>query len=399
MPLEGTAPGVRPRSILIRALGRGEAGDRPSAAPRLPARRESRQARSLAGALTIVALLAMSLAVETAPPGLASDAASAANEVLRQLQISAAGRQRLEGGGVASYAVRESSERELATGLALLVPSAVDRVADALAAGELIAQDTGISASGVLPDRAGPDTLPGVRFSRAERREAEALLQAAPGTRFNLSAAEIEALRRLAASLVGAGEDDRLARVSDEYRRLLRGRWIAYRAGGLPAVAPYARADGGLTEPAADLARGADDVARLAGAGGTAADALRRYPAAAPLAVDRFYWIKRWLQGRPALSLLHQLLEARAAAVVHVERYVYVGHSYNAAQLVTVGLAHRGGTLVLSTSRISTDEVLGRGNQLKRAIGRKQLEDDMRGRLERFRAAVVRSAPATLQSP
>jgi hypothetical protein len=349
-------------------------------------------------ALSGVALAVTPLGVGTVLPPLTSEAATGA-ELLDRVQISPAERRRLEGGAIASYPVPEGSERELAAGLAMLVPSPLDRVGEALIAGELIAQDTGISAAGVLPDRAEPDTLPATRFTGEERREAEGLAEAAPGTRFNLSPAEIEALRRLAGSLAGAGEAEWLARVSDEYRRLLRDRWLAYRASGLPAVAPYARADGTLTEPAADLRRSAEDAARLAGASGAILDALRRYPMATVSAADRFYWIKRSLEGRPALSLLHQLVESRAGEVVHVERYFYVGHSYNAAQMLTVAIAHAGRTLVLSTSRISTDEVLGRGNQLKRAIGRRQLEDDLRGRFQRFRAGLVRFVPVPLQAP
>ena len=285
-----------------------------------------------------------------------------------------------------SYAVPETSERELASGLAMLVPAPLAQVADALAAGQLIAQDAAISSLDVLSDRAGPAALAGARFTSAERAEAEGLLEAEPGTRFNLSPGEIEAFRRLRAPPTPA----RLAQVWDEYGRLLNQRWEAYRQGGISAVAPYARAGGALTDPASYLRLAAEDAARLPGVGAALRDTLLRYPAgAADLSVDRFHLVRQHLQGRPALSLLHQIVQTRGAAVVHVERYFYVGHSYNAAQTLTGAMAHGDGTLLYSTSRVSTDEVLGPVNPLKRAVGRRQLLDSTRRRLDRFRAALV----------
>ena len=119
-----------------------------------------------------------------------------------------------------------------------LVPGPLAQVTDALAAGDLIAQDAAISSLDVLSDRAGPAALVGARFTGAERAEAEGLLAAEPGTRFNLSPAEIGAFRRLRAPPPAAA---RLAQAWDEYGRLLGERWEAYRQGGISAVAPYAR--------------------------------------------------------------------------------------------------------------------------------------------------------------
>jgi len=78
-----------------------------------------------------------------------------------------------------------------------------------------------------------------------------------------------------------------------------------------------------------------------------------------------------------------------ADLVIEVERYFYVGHSYNAGQIITGAVAYQDGVLVFATSRFSTDEVLGVGNQLKRAMGRRQLGDEMRRRLDRLRSSVV----------
>jgi len=127
-------------------------------------------------------------------------------------------------------------------------------------------------------------------------------------------------------------------------------------------------------------------------------DTLLRFPAASsPRQLHRFYWLKRRVQRRPDLSLLHQIVAPGPGPAVHIERYFYVGHSYNTGQVITGAFAYLDGTVVFSTSRFSTDEVLGVGNQLKRSIGRGQLRDEMRKRLEGIRASLTR--PTSPESP
>lgn len=350
-------------------------------------------------ALGAVVLAMLFSCVGVLTPGGAAADAPPAEQALERLQISVADRARMLRGETVSYGVSEHSDRELAVGVALFVAAPLARVSAYLAAGELIAQDPTISAYGLIPDPARPQALPAARFTGGERDEAESLLDAAPGTRFNLSPAEIEALRALRSSAASPARVT-LEQVSDEYRRLLWNRWRAYQEGGLAAIAPYARGGASLTDPAAELRSAILDAERIAQHGAQLREALARYPAAQPAgALTRFYWIKRRVQRRPDLSLLHQLMLAGPELVVHVERYFYVGHSYNAAQILTGALAYQNGSVLFATSRFSTDEVLGVGSQLKRAVGRTQLRDEMRKRLEGVRASLSRPVSLPVQSP
>src|SRR5437667_1203256 len=172
-----------------------------------------RKLRAVAMAMLIgLASLSLGGVARAADPALA-------DEALKRLQISGEQRRGLLRGEVISYPVGEYSERELAVGLALFVMAPLGQVAEYLASGKLLARDATISAHGLVPDPATPAGLPAVRFSGSERNEAESLLEAGPGTRFNLSSAEIEALRALRASGSVTAEQ-----VSDEYRKLLRDR-------------------------------------------------------------------------------------------------------------------------------------------------------------------------------
>ena len=55
--------------------------------------------------------------------------------------------------------------------------------------------------------------------------------------------------------------------------------------------------------------------------------------------------------------------------------------------------------MLFATSRFSTDEILGIGNQLKRSVGRAQLRDEMRKRLEGVRTWLSRAPTPPPQSP
>jgi len=346
-------------------------------------------------------LLGISLLTDLVGPGFAPAAeTSVVNDVQDLLQISAEQRVRLARGDLVSYSVTEKSDRELAVGFAVIVPIPMSEIAGYLASGQLIAQDDTISDFGAVPGEAPTGALVGPRFSRSEREEAESLLAASPGTRFNLSLAEIEALRTVRGSAESSAKTVAADMASDAYRRLLHQRLQAYRQGGLAAIAPYARAGGAVTDPMVDLRLAAADAEHLARLGPELHETLLRYPAAQPPhMVNHFYWIKRRIQRRPHLSLLHRIVVAGSGSIVHVERYFYVGHSFNATEILTGAFAHRDGTLVFSINRVSTDEVLCVGNQLKRTIGRAQLRDEMRTRLDRLQAFLSRPRSTQTQSP
>jgi hypothetical protein len=324
---------------------------------------------------------------------------STAEEALERLQIGPEQRRPLLRGDVISYTVGERGERELAVGLAVFIPAALAPLTEYLVRGELLARDATIAAHGLIPDPTNLGTFPAIEYTRRERQEAESLLEAAPGTRFNLAPAELETFRSLRATPAGSGGVP-LEQVSDEYRRLLRDRAQAYQRGGLPAILPYARGGDAATDPAAELRLALPDAERVARYGRELRDALAWYPAAQPPhARHRLYWVKRHVQRRPDLSLLHQMVIADPELVVHVERYFYVGHSYNAAQIITGAFAYQDGAVLFATSRFSTDEILGVGSQLKRSVGRAQLRDEMRKRLEGVRTWLSRAPTPPPQTP
>ena len=320
---------------------------------------------------------------------------SVAIDVQDSLQIPLEQRRRVARGEVVSFPVTENSEREIAAGLALSLPAPATQLAQYLSSGQLIARDATIVDFGLVPSDA-PSPLVGPAFSSSDRDEATSLLDASPGTRFNLSTAEIESLR---SARSGSGRDT-LDLASGAFRRLLSERVQSYRQSGLGAIAPYARAGGAVSDPAVELRLAIADTERIGRPGAEVHQALLHYPADQPAQVtSQLYWAKRRVQRRPHLSLLHRMVTSGAGSTVHLERYFYSEHSFNSMVILTAAFPLQEGTLLLASTRVSTDEILGVGSQLKRTVARGQMRDEMRTRLERVRLSLSRPQPPGAESP
>jgi hypothetical protein len=181
---------------------------------------------------------------------------------------------------------------------------------------------------------------------------------------------------------------------------LLLQRAQAFQARGLEGIAPYARRHG-VADPAALLRVAAGDARIVAHTMPRLAEALLRFPAEqSATAISQVYWVKRQVQGRPTPILIHHLVDVTDRLALYVERHLYVGHTYNASQILSGAVPYDDGVLVFSSNRVSTDQVAGLGGEMKRIIGRRQLRGEIVKRFDRVRAALARPAPpAPVESP
>src|SRR5258705_690318 len=304
-------------------------------------------------------------------------------------------RRRLLAGETVPFNVAERTDRDLAGGVMAYVAAPFTRAAESLAESELAVREPGVVGWGALPERAGPDALARLRFGLAESDE---LLDARPGSAWNLSGAEMDGLRALRLRLGQAAKAAQAEAASVQYRALLLHRAQAYRAGGLGGIEPYARRGGATTDPGGELRLAAEDARPLAASALGLPEALLNFPALQHAErVSQIYWVERRLQGRITPILVHQMVEVRPELALHVERHFFAAQAYNSSQTMTGAFPWGTGTLLFTVSRVSTDLVTGLGGDMKRAIGRRQLRGDLSGRLERLRGAVVKAQPP--QSP
>ena len=341
-----------------------------------------------ATALLTLAVLALPLLPPASPRATAADTWD-----LRQM--TADERRRIIGGEIVPFHVAERTDRDLAAGVMMFLQLPVARVGEYLADAELAVRDPGVVNWGVLPERAEAASLVKLRLGAAE---ADELLDARPGSVWNLSSAEMDGLRAVRSMLPAASRSLQAESVSTQYRGILLRRTQAYRTSGLDAVEPYARRGGTTTDPAGELRLAAEDARPLTAVSPALVDLLLHYPSLQHATRgSQIYWVERRLQGRVDPVLVHQLIDLRAELALHVERHFFVGHAYNSSQTLTGALPWGNGSLVFVVARVSTDLVAGLGGEVKRSVGRRQLRGDLSGRLERVRAGLARPTPP--QSP
>ncbi len=215
-----------------------------------------------------------------------------------------------------------------------------------------------------------------------ERTAIEELRIATRDGPLNLSQDELRAMSRARGD---PGAPDALVHA---YRRILAERTAAYLAGGMDAVAPYARGRS-KASPGAEL-RSATEGYRV----------LKRYVpgfyrawANFPHATTdwelthRFFWILQTIEERPTVVLSHSMSGIRDGRAFATERQFYVGRSYNASETVWGGLPAAVGSYVYYHNRTSTDRITGIGGAFKKSIGRRMMQNEVLRFLESLRAA------------
>lgn len=294
----------------------------------------------------------------------------------------------LDQGKAISWKLPENSDKELAYSIAIYVPAPLDKVVATIKKGDFAGVDPTITAQGVI---ANPVTADSFKRFTLGADEAEELLKAEAGGKFNLSTEEIASLAALKDSLQSADKKAITQAVSQRYREILLQRYQAYRQNGLVGIAPYAR-DGGQADPATELRTAAEKGAPILKTYSPEIyQAWLNYPQSVPADVaERFSWQNRTVEDRPTITLTHRLIQTSEAGALVLVRQFYVGHSYNASQLVAGCLPYRDGAIVFYGMRSSTDQVAGVGSGLKHSIGRDRMKAEMVKQLQRLRTILMK---------
>src|SRR5262249_11360388 len=112
--------------------------------------------------------------------------------------------------------------------------------------------DLGAGTAGGLP----PAALDGIAFTPSESDEIRDLFEARPGSRFNLSAEEVDRFADLRGRFPASGCRKRpacAAAVVTTLRGVLKDRLSAYLQKGISGIAPYARDGGRHADPSTEL--------------------------------------------------------------------------------------------------------------------------------------------------
>ncbi|TAN70170.1 MAG: hypothetical protein EPN17_06460 [Methylobacter sp.] len=325
------------------------------------------------------------------PPVFAQQTPSS-QQVLQNFGIGAAQIAQLDRGEIVAYEVSETSQKELAIGVAMVLPVALPRIVDYIKRGNLGSTESNIIASGSLANNADINSFKKFAFTDKQIDEAKAFLEAEPDDEFNLSKSELDGIKSLQAGLEDADNKTLLKAANQKYREILLQRLSAYRKNGLSGIAAYSR-DNGSADPAAELRNDAINSKAWSQYFPELQQAWLNYPAALPPnTTEQFLWVNRNVEDRPTAILNHRIMVTSETGGIIISRQFYVGHSYNSSHVVAGGLPYKDGTLVFYSTRSSTDQVAGMGSSLKHSIGREQMKKEMIKRLQRLNKDLMRKA-------
>ncbi|MDJ0851140.1 MAG: glycosyltransferase [Myxococcota bacterium] len=288
--------------------------------------------------------------------------------VLSHLGFHARERERLRAGEIVAVEL-PSEDRDVTIAVATRLKCSLDAILEPILTGRTEAIHPATIAFGELGE-AEPvaSAFAGAGFDESEADEATALLRAEPGQTFNLSPAEIGRFAALRAELGSDARDPAVReRVDELLRALLLERTLAYRAGGLDAIAPYAREEGRFAEPGSELRAAAEAASLFAASYPRLHRAFLDYPKSAhPEALHRFHWAKRRVDGRPAFLLGHRVLLSQPALTIMALRSFYVSRVYDGLDLVVALIPEEEELLAVATWRFVAERLRGLGGAVRR---------------------------------
>jgi hypothetical protein len=283
-------------------------------------------------------------------------------------------------GRIVSGDLEESSEKELAVSIGMLLPAPLEQVVDLIWSGSALELTRDLLDFNYISDSSpAENSFAGIGLQPDEVGEVSKLLRVGPGLTFNMSKAEIKRFKAIARSFKSrkAERDPRVQEVlNSEYQALLMARYNAYRQEGLKAIAPYYRGSGNHARPDKELFALAAEATLMKDRIPDFYRAFVNYPQYWSDDVEnQFLLSKETIQGRPVFILAHRMFRFGQQYAVMTERQFYVGHTYNSQQTIVNSIAVEEGTLLFYQNRTSTDRVAGFASSVRHTIGRKLMRD------------------------
>lgn len=330
-------------------------------------------------AAAIACLLGISFIV-TGIPAFAEP--PAVEEVLSVLEMDERQINELAQGQPVIYALSENRSDEIAAGIAWYLPVPLAKVAGHLRTDNPDLLDVDVTVHGMLTAHSKVDALSPVVLSD---EETEALLDAEPGDKFNLSGHEIEKLKTLKRTSNGSPHKAIRDTIEQRYREILFDRFEAYQRNGTYAIASYAREKNLNIKPSVELDQAANASVILARYVPDLHKAWINYPTTLPPKTNEmFQWVEKNVQNRPAVILRHHVNYDWNGGTLILTREFYASHSYNSSQWITGCLVFRDGTVVFQQVRSYADQLAGVATDVRHLIGRKLLKNKMLKSFERL---------------
>ncbi|MGH6895030.1 MAG: hypothetical protein ACREJ5_00555 [Geminicoccaceae bacterium] len=336
---------------------------------------------------TALALLSIALVILAAPAG-ATEPMNA-SQVAQALGFDRAAEQKLLAGEIVAAEREETTAKQLAVSIGMLVKGEPDALAAAVLDGQTLRANPAVLGFGKIDPGAPAAGLAGVGYTDDEVDEIRKLLEAEAGDELNLSADELATLQQATARFdpQQAGDPAVVQAVNEAYRSILLSRLQAYLARGVAGIAPYQR-DGEVSDPAEELRAAAEASQLLQRAAPDMYRGLVEFPEHQPADVQQaFFWVKEIANDRPVFSLNHRMVQRRPDGLILLSRTFYAGHSFNASLSGAGVLPVQDENAVFYTNRTASDQVAGFMQGTRHELGRGMMRDAL---IESFEAIRVR---------
>jgi len=295
------------------------------------------------------------------------------DEVLKELNVSDRDKQRIREGQIVDWSASEGSDRELALGMAFLVETKSESLAEMYREALVLKEVSVITAHGRLTGEGTMAELAGVKLQPNAEKEARRYLNAQPGDVLNLDTNEMAAFRALKSAGKKGGVP--VKEVETRIREGLLARYKAYHTKGLSGIAPYERGNGDQRRAGEELLLSTKQLTGVAKHLPAFHNFLLNYPKGltkdeAKNLEEFFYWLNIDVFGRPTYVLVHRMLYRVGDAALAVERQYYASHDYNSMLQMVAALPTKDGMFLFYIGRVSTDQVAGLGSAVKHPISR-----------------------------
>lgn len=308
------------------------------------------------------AAISLWLAVMFCGPIPDASALPTADEIMKELHLSDSDRESIKQGEIVDWTASEGSDRELALGMAFLVKTKPEDLAEMYRQALALKEVSVITANGKLTGEGTMAELAGVKLQPNGEKEAKRYLNVEPGSELNLGAKEMAAFQALKAG--GDADAVPVEKVETLIRQELLARYQAYRSKGLSGIAPYERGSGEQRKAGDELLLSTKELTGVAKHLPAFHKFLLSYPQGlakeeAKNLEEFFYWLNINVFGRPMFVLVHRMLYHVGDATMAIERHYYTSHDYNSMLQGIAALPTKDGTFLFYIGRVSTDQVAG----------------------------------------
>ena len=312
-----------------------------------------------------------------------------AEELLKQLNISASDQKGIQEGKIVIWTATEGSDRELAVGMALLVKTKGENIVQLFReASSFSTMESVLTAHGRITSNGVLDDFADVRLEPKGEEEALRYLEVEPGDLLNLDAEEIAAFRALKSAVKGGAVP--VQQVEGLIRQMLLARYQAYKTKGLAGIAPYERKSKHRLLAGDELTIANKQSKLVAKYLPSVYDTMSNYPIVkikeGEPVEEQYYWLNVDFSGRPLYLLSHRMLFRVGEAYAVLDRHFYSSHEYNCLQQGLIAIPTDDGMLITYLRRVSTDQVAGFGTKVKHPLARALMVSPIKHLLEGLRA-------------